>query len=277
MPTELNVPEIDFLPIEFRAQELHRRSHGWRAIVIVGFAGVLSVTTAYLRLIKVRAQAELDRVTQIHTEATDRTNHLGQLNSKLKPATDEAELLTYLRHPWPRSQLVAAIVRDQPEGILLSKLHLTREAIVRPASPTAAPVTVPTEAEKAQLAQASPAAQDLRKLKAECDEFRTEILIEGTAREVAGLHEYLHHLGKDPLFTKVELGLVQALANPAQPSGQAETTPTVFKFAARFTVKPGYGQAGGPEPTKHEKQRANIAISITAHDAAQVIDSHLGR
>lgn len=257
MPATLTVPEIDFLPLQYREQELNRRSHGWRVIVVAGFAGVLIVTTVYLWTLQARARAELDRITQLHAEATARAARLGELNAKLEPVISDAELVTYLRHPWPRSQLIAAIAAPQPSAVQLSKLHLTREAIVRPAAATAPPVSPTVAAENKQL-PTKPAAQDLRKLKADCDEFRTDIVIEGTTGEAAALHEYLHELGRNPLFAKVELGLLQALPASRPSSATANAATAGFKFTARITVRPGYGQPSGPVPAKRA-QHSSIA------------------
>jgi hypothetical protein len=138
-----------------------------------------------------------------------------------------------------------------PQQVTLEHLEILREAGTsktpgRFPQPPAAPQDKEAEA-KAQDAL-PPAGRDLKQLRDTCDRQQTMIAISGIATDSDALHEYLGRLAHSRLVAKAELVSIEREPErggmpPAD--GQPGLAETV-RFHATLTVKPGYGQPGGP-------------------------------
>ena len=106
--------DIDFLPSGYRQQHSNRNVRAWRFVVVASFLAMLSAASLvqYYRLC--RARICLEHVTTQHDEAKNQNLQLTRLQSELKEVNCDAELFTYLRHPWPRTQILAAILTPLP-------------------------------------------------------------------------------------------------------------------------------------------------------------------
>lgn len=233
MAEPILISDVDFLPASYRNQGAKRKTGLWRLVVVALFGALAVFTTAYQRQLKFAAQLEAEHIESLYPAAMARNQALSDLQSQLAAAQVNAELSTYLRHPWPRTQIVAAISRALPDSITLRELNISREIVHKP--PVAAP---PPGTQAAPTTPASLPAQDLERLRAENDESRVVVLIVGTTQDVGSLHEYLGQLAGSRLFQKVELGSIETSASSSDPSSQ---------FTARLIVRPSYGQPGGPE------------------------------
>ncbi len=57
---------------------------------------------------------------------TAQATKLASLQAELKQARPAPGLIAYLQHPWPRTQIVAAVVQPLLEGLSLSELRVQR-------------------------------------------------------------------------------------------------------------------------------------------------------
>jgi len=231
-----NMREIEFLPIEYRQKHARRQSQPWQVVVaaaIVGLVGVAATVQYYARR---AAQADLAVITPVYESAVDQRAQIEAAQKRLGFAQDMATLYVYLRHPWPRTQLLAALVNPLPETITLQQIQILREM---PAQSAAAPRKIADrKTEEARLQAMTPAQRDLEKLAAHSDSLHTIVIITGTATEIAALHAYVSELDATDIFNKAELDCFDTLDD-------GQNGPLV-QFRAVLAVQPGYGQPDGP-------------------------------
>lgn len=229
----LTFNSVDFLPASYREEGHQQRTQGWRIAVLLIIGGCLVGATIYQERLYRLAARELNEVSAQHTKTISLTSELANLETKLNQARSEAELLTYLRHPWPRTRILASVLSQLPEAITLTELHIARE--MPPAAPVqpSPPPTDPKAAVKVPLATES----DLTKLREERDPAFWVVSVQGTTTEAAALHEFLGCLARESIFTKVDLGSISS----------SPTTPGASQFTARLVIRPGYGQPHGPK------------------------------
>lgn len=225
--------DIDFLPASYREQGAKRKTGLWRLLVVAVFGSALVPTGMYQRRLKQEAEIHLAHLESLYPAAMARNAELSSQQSKLAAVQTAAELATYLRHPWPRTQILAAIAQPLPDTLTLHDLQILREnvsgAAAAPPSPNNATPAAPT----------NPVAADLERLRNERESTRLVVAIGGATSEVGALHEYLGKLAGNRLFQKVELGSIES--SPAGDHGLA-------KFSVRIIVRPAPGQPGAPPP-----------------------------
>ncbi|MHC4181635.1 MAG: hypothetical protein ACYSWU_29440 [Planctomycetota bacterium] len=241
--------DIDFLPVQHRQKRVQRRSQPWRIVAVALFIALLATGALSQRARKRRAEKELAAIVPQYELAVGRNRRLAELRAQLDTARNAAELFTYLRHPWPRTQLLAALLAPLPEGITIEQLQITRQT-PQDQAPAKRYSRRENEAEDDELAKLPPAARDLRRLRDEFDKATTVVVISGTTGDSGALHRYLGALGRASLFTKAELDSLESAED-----GAARTP----EFRATLVVRPGYGQPGGPSGPKRTAARADRA------------------
>jgi hypothetical protein len=228
--------EIDFLPAQYRQKHVRRQWQPWRIVVVVAFVVLLVAAVLSQQNRKRQAERELAAIMPQYELAVSRNRRLAEIQAQLSTARNAAELFTYLRHPWPRTQLLAALWAPLPEAVTLRELKITPEMPQGRAQSQRRSRTK-SEAEDGELAKLPPAVRDLKRLRDECDTTQTVVLISGMTSESAALHRYLGELGRASLFTKADLDSLESAEN--DPAG-------TLQFRATLVVRPGYGQPGGP-------------------------------
>jgi len=229
--------DIDFLPAQYHRQHASRQSQPWRIVVVAVFIALLGGAVFGQYRLKRGAENELAAIAPQYDLAVAQNDRLRELQSRLKAKQDLAELYTYLRHPWPRTQLLAALVAPMPEEISFQQVQITREKREEeePAERRSRS-EIKAEEEKDKLLP--PAERDLKRLRQQYDKMQTVILLSGTTSESAALHRYLGALHANTLFSKVELDSIESVETSR--GSQRE-------FHATLIVRPGYGQPDGPD------------------------------
>jgi hypothetical protein len=229
--------DIDFLPVEYRQRRRWRQSQPWQVVAAVAIVGLLATAAITQHRRWRRAEAELAAITPVYETVVKLRSRLADVRKQLNQARAHAELYTYLHHPWPRSQLLAAMVTPLPDEITLQQVEILREPAG--ASP---PVEIrPVAGGKSQdqaLKSPSPAQRDLAKLRDRTDPTRTVVVLTGTAAGSSAVHRYLGALDSVEIFDKAELDWFESA-----PGGKTGET---LRFRAVLAVQPGYGQLGGP-------------------------------
>jgi hypothetical protein len=221
------MPQIDFLPEKYRQRDVHRKNRWTRTVVILAFVGLLAAGSFALRKKRASVAAELDLARQSYDTMMTQTTELSKEIVQLSEARGQANLIAFLRHPWSRARIVAAVVQHWPQSLVLEELRIQREG--QGGVVPIAPAPVPGQPPK------PPAQADLLELGRDVQNRPAVVLVSGLMSDHAVLHRYLAELGKIDLFSNVELlGMV-----PADAAG-------ILRFNVRLTVAPGYGQRGGP-------------------------------
>jgi Tfp pilus assembly protein PilN len=233
--TQPDMHEIDFLPAEYRQLHARRRGQPWRIIVVAGTAAVMGLALFAQDWWRVSIQRRLDVIRPQYELAVAQSKQLSSLQSQLRAARADAELYTYLRHPWPRTRILEEIMRPLPDEVVFSRVTIGRENADK--APSLRRSRSEQQAEEAQAAALPPASRDLKRLRQEVDPVRTVVNLGGTTTDSAALHRYLGILAKTDLFSKVELTDVEGV--------EADSTGTL-RFNAMLAVRPAFGQPGGP-------------------------------
>jgi len=227
--------EIDFLPNHYRQQSANRKGHAWRGVVIALFGGLLLLISGWQYRQRQAAEQALANIMPHYQLATSNIARIQQLQSALVEAEKAANWYAYLDHPWPRSQVIAAVVGPMPENVSLTELRIEREAGGGETSrrPVAGPqVALNTEAAPPQRAATE---RDLTDLRRQCDDSRIVVHLAGAATETATLNRYFTELAEHPLIRKATLDSME--------STRGENTAAV-RFRGRLEIAPGYGQKG---------------------------------
>jgi Tfp pilus assembly protein PilN len=225
--------DIDFLPAEFKRRRIRRHGRSWQVIVVGAAIGLLVIVaigqSRTLRQIR-------ERVTQIEPERQvldARRVQLEELRARVAETEARAELVAYMGHPWPKTQLLAAALNSLPDCVAYHAIRIAHENSLGQASRTQA-----GDATKEDLTKLEPAQRDLRLLQQECDAAVVAIRLEGMTTDGIELHRYLDRLNRVPLLDKVELHSLESTSDESEAK---------FRFQARLTVRPGFGQPQGPD------------------------------
>jgi hypothetical protein len=245
--------DIDFLPSQYRQKHAQRQSRPWQLVVVIVFGLLLGAAALGYRHGRTQVEAELAAITPPYELAVSQNFQLNQMQPQLQKARSTAELLVYLRHPWPRTQLLVALLAPLPEEVVFEQLHIARER--PPVQPLADHHPHPEKPlGEEELSKLTPADRDLRHFREECDKMQTVIHLSGTTAESGALHRYLSELGQNSLFAKANLDSLESLEGKG---------PAAMKFRATLIVRPGYGQPGGPKrPEKDIKNTKDSKDSL---------------
>jgi hypothetical protein len=239
--------EIDFLPVEYRQKHARRQSQPWQVVVAVAILSLVAGAGLAQQYRKHRVQNDLATLAPVYDAAVNQQSRLAEAQKRAQAAKAGAELYTYLRHPWPRSQLLSSLLVPLPDSITLQQIQIMRESSAGGTPPDAQPV-VDKKAEEEQLKSFAPAQRDLLQLTGRLDRLQTVVVLTGTTSDITALHRYLGVLDATDIFDKAELDCFNKIDNG---KGGA-----MLQFRAVLAVQPGYGQPHGPTG----KPPASVAV-----------------
>jgi hypothetical protein len=243
--------DIDFLPASYRQMTVHRKANVWRLLAGGIFVALIGFSGIYQHMLRRQAVAELARTGLQYDRAQALVARQAELKRQLQLAAHEADLLTYLRHPWPTTQVLAAALEPLPDCITLQEIRLFQGE--RP--PAIAAAKPQTDAEK-KASESRPAAQrDLETLRHDNEGRPRLLVLSGVTTNSAALQQYVLALGQSDLFLKTELSKLEA--DSADQTGS-------MHFTARLVVRPGYGEAGGPPIPRDAKSAKDVALPTPA-------------
>jgi hypothetical protein len=222
---------IDFLPQRYRDARVRRAASLWRLALVFVLAGMLLSAGFFQQRHLGNAQRDLAKVEFLHASAAKVASELAVEQHKFPAADQEAELLTYLRHPWPRTQVLAGILREVPTTMRLTNLTLTFDLPERRTAESDHTI-------KEDPVEKTPsAARNLKRLREELDGGHWVVSLRGTTSDLSDFHAYVAQLECNSIFAKVELVSIES---------PQSTEASLTRFAVRIVLKPGFGQPGGP-------------------------------
>jgi Tfp pilus assembly protein PilN len=227
--------EVDFLPASYYEAGVQRKNITLRVGVVVAFLALIGCAAIYQQHLRILADQQLAELLPQYELAKQETKRLAQLQQLLQIADKQAELCTYLRHPWPRSQILAALAKPLPDEVVLKEISIIREPLPGAVS---APLQTNQPGEGA-AGKTDPEEHDLIALREHWDKSRIVVKLSGMTDDVLALHRYFGQLDHGELFVKVDVGTIEQNPNP---------TDRRIQFTARVFVRPGYGQPDGPTP-----------------------------
>jgi hypothetical protein len=250
--------DIDFLPIEYRQKYSRRQSQPWQIVVAVMIVGLVAAAAIMQQYRRFSVRRDIAAITKAYETATLQQARLADAEKQAKSASAAAELYTYLKHPWPRTQLLSALVNPLPDTITLQQIQITREA--QPGA-QAVDKRTPTEkkADEERIKSLDSAGRDLAQLSERLDSLQTVVVLVGRTSDAAALHKYIGELDATDIFNKADLDSFSTL-DSNQGSG-------MLQFRAVLTVQPGYGQPGGPvEPQSKQMAKSQGGVAANQHE-----------
>ena len=238
--------DIDFLPSTYRELHRQRRATMVRLLLLLSVAGTIIAAALTQHAERRRVMARLADMQLLHKEATVRQAMLTDLQSKLEQANATAGMLTFLRHPWPKSQMLTEVLSPLPEAITLERIEFVPVTVQ--ANPTGQMAVAPPNPQAAEAPQKLPAIEDLETLRKQAESTVQEIRIWGQTSDHAALHSYLTALGASKLLLNPQLESVDGV------QGEDETA---IRFTAHVTVRPSHGV----EPDAPAESPANPAVA----------------
>ena len=177
---------IDFLPAKYREAAAERRTQGWRIVVLAVFVALIGLAAIGQQRIRRSIMTDLEMARGAYERAAAEAAALDRARAELTPARSLADLLVYLRHPWPRTQVLVAVLRPLPDEVTITTIRIERGG--SKTAPPAAPSTAPT------TRVLSPAEQDLDRIRAEHDSAHSVVTLEGKMTDLASLHSWLRQV-----------------------------------------------------------------------------------
>jgi len=226
--------DLDFLPTRYLVQNAIHKSRICQMAMFVSFGTIISLVACLQFALYQSAKQRLTAISAQHDDAIAKTTQLAVLRSEVEESRQFAKLYTYLNYPWPRTQMLARIAKDLPPQVTLRELTIVEETTKSTARSRVIAVAVAGQSDTSDI----PPKADLALLRSQQDRSRTEIEISGTTTDSGALHLFVMALNGTPLFESAKLHSLEAV------SGSKEAK---SKFYIRLTVRPGYGQYGGPQ------------------------------
>ncbi len=198
-----------FLPAEYVKNKSQVRANFFALLlftmVMAGVIGAFVVNHQRWRTVHAQAQT----ISTQFAEEASKIDQLKALEAQRAELLDRAEVVTALIDRVPRSVLMAEIVRDLPEGVVLTLVGLDGER-ARPPAPPADPKARAKAPSTRSIASKGPAPAETKPApeKVMPPRFTHTVTVEGLSTENEKIADYLGSLKNSPLFSDVELALI---------------------------------------------------------------------
>ena len=103
------MPNLDFLPTQYRQKHVQRKSQPWRIIIGVSFAVLLAAAALSHHFYRRHVEDELAAIMEPCDLAVSQAAKLAEIQAELSSARATAELYTYLCHPWSGMGVTSAV------------------------------------------------------------------------------------------------------------------------------------------------------------------------
>lgn len=218
-------------------------------LLLVGLFGAVMVATSIVQYRSWRnVNFQLAEVKNQKPEADRAFTEEKEVDLQLKAARSTATLYTYLKHPWPRTRVLAAIVEPLPKTITLAEMRITTEEPRLTAAEKRRLRLLGKEEDEEALAALLPSERDLKQLRDTIDKSTTVVYLVGITRQGGALHGYLSELTKSDLFAKAEIRSIESIESSDEDVDTSEQS----RFSVRLTLKPGYSKPNTRQPTQEE-------------------------
>lgn len=227
---------IDFLPEIYRQRGELRRARVWWGAVVVIFGTAIGLAAGAQFWLRHNIKRQLAELEPQFVQAQAQSRELSSLNAQITKAGRAAGLFTFLEAPWPRTQVLAELIRPLPKSVQLTRIQIGEEEVLRAAQ-------APGSARRRNRQQEdegprlSPIEQDLLQLRTDAERRQTFVDLEGQTQDVAELHAYVAEVGRSALFASAQIRSLEATPG--------EKLPLQTNFSVRAIVRPGYAVLGG--------------------------------
>lgn len=230
----MSMQAIDFLPEHYRERRKQRRVRWWWALIVCMFGGIVLATASLQWLNVQRVKRELANLDLQCNTFRQLDLQLLELETKVTSLSHSADLYTFLKHPWPRTQILTAVVAPLPKDVQLSNIRIAETLVAKKTVAAAAPEAAADAVKAAPLA---PASADLQQLHDAHEAQRIVVHVEGSVKEAETLHSYLEALGNQPLIAEARLSSMET---------RKLETHSLVVFEIQISIKGAHGLSEGP-------------------------------
>ena len=115
--------DIDFLPARYRENDARRKAGVWRFALVLVLGGAVAAASLGQFAYRAKVQSQLVEIQPLLAQAHASEAHAAQLKSELHKVSQTATLYALVQTPWPRTQLVAAIVEPLDDTIVIHEIR----------------------------------------------------------------------------------------------------------------------------------------------------------
>lgn len=200
-----------FLPRDYVVNKSQMRANFFAlllfTLVMAGVIGAFVVNHQRWRAVR----DEADAISAQFAEEASKIDQLKALEAQRADLLDRAEVVTALVDRVPRSVLMAEIVRDMPSGVVLTLVSLDGERSKPPPPPTDPKAKGKSPKTRSLTSKSvAPAEKEAAPEKVHPPRFKHRVAVEGLAPDNESIADYLAAIESSPLFTEVELPLIQS-------------------------------------------------------------------
>src|SRR5262245_39334732 len=153
--------DLDFLPAGYRESNARRFHRVWHMALAALLAACCSAITAFQLWQQYEIGCDIAAIQPAYAGTAALTARLNDARMRLEGEGVEARLITYLGHPWPKSQVLDAVIRPLNEAITLSEIRVSREPLATtPAASRRGPAPVIASTGPTQPARGTAAERD---------------------------------------------------------------------------------------------------------------------
>lgn len=217
--------EIEFLPKKYREK---RKSHNFqvsRLLLIVLVVASMSAVVLYQLASLHAVNREVATLDQQHAKVMQLMQEVERRRAEVAVKRHHAKLLTFLDHPYPKSQVISAIANPLPTEITITRLQLTVEQ-------TAVAGQKPVSEKGKSAPQGHPMELDLKQLIDDAKSRHCTVEVEGTTDDTSCLYTFLASLHQAEIIESAKIESI----DPHQNSDGSEFS----NFTAHVKVKRGY-------------------------------------
>lgn len=240
------IQQIDFLPAELRRARRVRRRRQALVLASVTMLLLLCAVTVVQGMRIHRLHGQANSWQKKREAAESQAAELVATQQRLRTLQQKADLVARLRCRWSRSRLLESLLAAVPEGIALNEVALKVEQTQQSQG---------GEALARRLLEQAPedaAEAELEMFRRQWEETWLRVRVAGQTTWTEQLNGFLEALRQVPLFSKVELRLLEA---------NERRTGTGSQFTLSIDVVPEYGRKGAPRGFAEDEP----AINLWAH------------
>lgn len=195
---------IDFLPEKYKQRRIRKRV-GVLRVGIFSIVFLCVCGTALFQLVRLGSlKLEIARLEADYTRVTGFQKKILELESKNQTQVNQAQLLTFLRHPWPTSQIMNLVAESKTESLYLSEMRIYRQS-----EPNQKNFLREEQDSDKEILPA--AMQDLKELQQQIRDQETVIRLSGICNETTELYDYLSKLNHSSLVRRAIVDSVEPI------------------------------------------------------------------
>lgn len=205
MMTVASYAERDFLPTEYLAQRRRRRSVLFSLVVTAGLLIVLLVLSGYQYRSLTNLRSQQARLLAEAAERAQAAESLEAVSKQLAQKQERADWLARIGYQTPPSRVLFSLMAVLPDEIVLEDIEWKRIPPAGNADPLAGRATNAAIGEDREAADRAA----LERLKQDLERAQVTITLQGRARELRAIHQYVSVLSQSGRFDAVRLDSVE--------------------------------------------------------------------